>query len=113
MPGQRSKYGNKRVQYQGITFDSILERDRWIVLQARQRDGKISSLERQITVPLEVNGVLVCKLIVDFRYRDATGNVIFEDAKGIVTDSARIKLKLFEAVTGQTVRLIKKESLHA
>lgn len=44
---KRTKYGNKKVTEDGITFDSIRERDRWLELKQLERAGEISNLERQ------------------------------------------------------------------
>lgn len=46
--GRRAKYGNKKVEYNGIVFDSKKERDRYIVLVDAQERGEISHLERQV-----------------------------------------------------------------
>ena len=43
----KSKYGNKKVIYDGIKFDSIVEKDRYIYLIQQQKKGKIRDLELQ------------------------------------------------------------------
>ncbi len=43
----RAKYGNKRVEYNGISFDSKKEMQRYIVLRQAEKDGLISDLELQ------------------------------------------------------------------
>lgn len=43
----RPKYGNKRVVYEGIAFDSKREMQRYLVLKKAQEDGVISDLELQ------------------------------------------------------------------
>lgn len=50
--GKRTKYGNKKVEYDGKKFDSKKERDRFIFLEAAQRDGLITDLERQVRFEL-------------------------------------------------------------
>lgn len=45
---RRSKYGNKKVEYNGIVFDSKKERDRYIVLVDAQERGEIGHLETQV-----------------------------------------------------------------
>lgn len=48
------KYFNKKVIYQGLKFDSIKERDRYIVLKDMEKKGEISGLELQkvfVTLP--------------------------------------------------------------
>lgn len=46
--GRRPKYGNKKVEYNGMVFDSKKERDRYIVLVDAQERGEISHLETQV-----------------------------------------------------------------
>lgn len=41
---KRSKYGNEKVVYQGIEFDSRLEMNRYIFLKAKEDAGEISNL---------------------------------------------------------------------
>lgn len=45
--GRSSKYGSSKVEFQGITFDSKYERDRYIYLLDLKRQGKIDCLRRQ------------------------------------------------------------------
>lgn len=49
---KRSKYGNKKVEYQGIVFDSKKERDRYIVLKDAEKKGLISDLRLQVKYEL-------------------------------------------------------------
>ena len=51
-PISNSKYGNKKVTFQGITFDSKKELQRYMVLLDAQRMGKITDLERQVKFEL-------------------------------------------------------------
>jgi hypothetical protein len=46
-PKKRNKYGNTKVNYDGHTFDSKKEMQRYIVLCAAQEQGVISNLELQ------------------------------------------------------------------
>lgn len=43
-----SKYNHKTVTYKGIKFASIMERDRYIILEALQKAGKITGLVLQV-----------------------------------------------------------------
>lgn len=43
----RPKYGNSKVEYDGITFDSKRERDRYLILKDAEEKGVISQLECQ------------------------------------------------------------------
>lgn len=95
---KRSKYGAKPTVVDGITFASALEARRWVVLRQRQRLGLIRDLERQPRFPLIVEGALVTTYVADFRYRDAAGRTVIEDAKGYKTPAYKIKKRLFEAL---------------
>lgn len=44
---KRRKYGNTKCEFNGIAFDSIKEKDRYIVLKEAENKGLISNLELQ------------------------------------------------------------------
>lgn len=107
----KNKYGNKKCSYDGMTFDSKRERDRYCELRLLQMAGKISELKCQ--VPFELvpeqrgpdtlgprggrrRGRLLEKAVVyvaDFVYQ-ADGKTVVEDAKGHRTKDYIIKRKL-------------------
>ena len=43
-----NKFGAKKTVYQGVTFDSNVERDRFRYLEFQQKAGEISNLHRQV-----------------------------------------------------------------
>ena len=45
--GSQFKYGNKKTSYNGILFDSTVERDRYRYLEFQLRNGEISGLRVQ------------------------------------------------------------------
>ncbi len=47
MKTNRAKYGNRKVEYNGISFDSKKEMQRFLVLKDAQERGLISDLELQ------------------------------------------------------------------
>lgn len=47
MRANRQKYGNKKVEYDGILFDSTKEKNRYIVLKQAESSGLISDLTLQ------------------------------------------------------------------
>jgi hypothetical protein len=112
MKYKRSKFGNKKCTYQGLKFDSKLELERWLFLKKCEAEGKIAELSRQEKFKLEVNGVKICDYIADFTYTSMLdGTLIFEDAKGVLTDVFRIKAKLFKAIYGYEIKIVKKENI--
>lgn len=101
-----SKYRNRKTVVDGLTFDSAKESRRYLELKALERAGHIRDLNRQVTMPLKVNGVLVCSVRPDFTYTRCDEKVprfVVEDVKSPATRkiaSYRIKYKLFAALHG-------------
>ena len=103
-----SKYKNKRVEFLGMKFDSIGERDRYICLMQDEKDGKIFDLQRQVKFPLTSNGIVVCHYIADFVYN--IGDVKFvEDYKGVLTDTFQLKAKMFKACYGFDITITRRK----
>lgn len=106
------KYRNKKVTYDGMTFDSIKEWKRYCELRLLEQAGAITGLRRQvkyILIPAQREqdkvgkrgGIKKGKLIehevayyADFVYEDEHGNTIVEDTKGVRTEVYKIKRKL-------------------
>lgn len=58
---------------------------------------------------LDVNGHHICDVIPDFEFVwKESGELRTIDTKGIVTDSARIKYKLFEALYGREIEIVRR-----
>lgn len=105
------KYGNKKVEIDGETFDSLKEARRGKELELMEQAGEIKNLRRQVNYPLipaqrepdtigPRGGVKKGKLIeqgvfyvADFVYTDVDGNTVVEDVKGYRdTNSAAYKV---------------------
>ena len=83
-----SKYKNKRTIYDGIKFDSIKERDYYIVLKDREKKGEIVELKHQSKFELipKQDGERAVNYIADFDYFDRQLNQrIIVDVKSKVT----------------------------
>lgn len=97
-----SKYGNRKVEVDGIKFDSVKESRRYHELRLLERAGQIHDLELQKRFPIRINDELVCAYVADFVYREAhSGKQIVEDVKSSFTRTNpvyRIKKKLLHAV---------------
>lgn len=98
-----NKYKNKKVIYDGITFDSIKEKNRYIELKLLERAGLIKDLKLQYEFELQPAFILYNKkirkisYIADFYYFDNKLNdYVVEDTKGMRTDVYKIKKKMFE-----------------
>lgn len=97
-----SKYGAKKVSFDGIEFDSTKEARRYQDLVLMQKAGQIRELRRQVPFEVTLNGVHICKWIADFVYHENTYECprVVEDCKGFKTDIYRLKKKLVEAKHG-------------
>lgn len=100
---QPNKYHNKKVNVEGIVFDSKLEAKRYQELKLLERVGDIKDLQLQPSFDLipsfKKNGKTFRKTTykADFSYIDTkTGQMIVEDSKGFLTELYKLKKKLFE-----------------
>ena len=117
----RSKYHSKKIEVDGMKFDSRKEYYRWCELSLLERAGKITDLQRQvkfILIPTQYepytvgkNGGLKrgkviereCSYMADFVYTE-NGNRTVEDTKGFKTADYKIKRKLMLAVHGIRIK---------
>jgi hypothetical protein len=101
-----SKYHNQPITIDGERFDSKREAAYWQGLKARERNGEIQHLRRQVCFPIW--GIdrfnerqYVCEYVADFVYEEhGVRHVV--DVKGVRTPIYRIKKK-FLAVQGIVV----------
>lgn len=117
---KRSKYGNKKVEFQGIIFDSKKEKDRYLFLKDAEHKGIIKDLKLQVTfelVPAKKNeyvkhlktkdkivSVTLQRPITytaDFSFiRVSDGEYVVEDVKAskfLLTDKYVLKKKMLYA----------------
>lgn len=97
-----SKYGNRKIEYGGRTFDSKLEADYAAELdrlrKATDPAERVVSVEYQVRFPILVNAVKICDYLADFVVTYGDGRTAVIDAKGIKTDVYKLKRKLMKAV---------------
>lgn len=115
----RSKYGAKKVYYNGERFDSKKELNRYKELLLIQKAGRIFGLERQVKFELTptVRGperigprggrkpgkVILdsASYVADFTYyRSDTGEFVVEDCKGFKTPDYILKKKFLYFLRG-------------
>ena len=92
-----SKYHNRKVEIDGIKFDSTKEGERYLELKLLLKAGKIRDLQMQVEFELipKQGGERACKYKADFVYNMAdTGKMVVEDVKGKRTREYIIKRKL-------------------
>ena len=118
------KYRNKRVEYEGIVFDSLKEKRRYYQLQLLEKDGIISDLRLQVpfelipaiyedeVVQLKTKTKIKKKLVqrsttyvADFVYLQ-DGKMIVEDTKGFRTKEYELKKKMMRAFLGIEIKEI-------
>jgi hypothetical protein len=106
--GQVTKYRNKKVTVDGITFDSAKEARRWSELRLLEKAGQIAMLERQrvfILAPAVTLGGRkkpALRYVCDFCY-EKDGAEVVEDVKSSITRESRafrIKQHLMMSVHG-------------
>jgi hypothetical protein len=94
-----NKYGAIKTVSDGILFDSKLEAFHYEMLKMQLLAGEISDLDLQHDFPLKVNGKLICTYRADYYYYDkAAQKWVISDAKGVKTETFRIKWKLARAL---------------
>ena len=59
---------------------------------------RVISWQRQVKIPLIVNGELIANYYIDFVAEMADGSTQYIEVKGFSTDVWRLKWKLFEAI---------------
>jgi hypothetical protein len=85
-----------------MVFHSKKERDYAARLDALKKAKdpleRVRSWERQVKVPLIVNGKLIANWYCDFLVTFADGHQEFHEVKGFATEVWRLKEKLFRAL---------------
>lgn len=122
----RTKYGNRKIERDGIIFDSVKEYNRFRDLSLLEKAGKIENLQRQVKfvlIPAQrepdtvgkrggiKKGKLIekeCTYIADFTYIQRTDSgiseLVVEDTKGYCTKDYIIKRKLMLWVHGIKIK---------
>lgn len=95
---KRQKYGNRRVEADGYTFDSKAEWRRYQELKLMLDAGEILALGVHGEFRLTLDGELICTYVDDFDYEDRDGELVVEDVKGVKTEAYIIKKKLMKAI---------------
>ena len=92
----KNKYNAKKVEYNGMKFDSAFELDCWRYLEELAKEDKISNLRRQIKFELLPANSLYRALnyVADFTFYVADKYIV-ADAKGLVLPEFRLKQKIF------------------
>ena len=105
-----SKYGNKKVEINGIQFDSKREARRYLDLRAMEIAGQIQNLQLQVKYTLiprqRIDGKVVereVNYVADFVY-EQNGKTVVEDSKGHRTKDYILKRKMMLHFHGIQIR---------
>ncbi|MBK9258133.1 MAG: DUF1064 domain-containing protein [Saprospiraceae bacterium] len=108
----KSKYKNVSTEYGEKKYDSKLEAKVAQDLDWQIKSGDILKWERQVKIPLRVNGVFIANYYIDFIATDKHGQRIYIEVKGLELPLWQIKWKLLTALIneidpGAELRIIK------
>jgi len=95
----------KKQSYNGYIYMSKFEAGYAVELDMRLKSGDIKAWERQVKIPLVVNGFFICNYYVDFLVHHNDGNTEYVETKGYATDVWKLKWKLFEALYSEKATL--------
>lgn len=96
----------------GFVYDSKTEYQWWCVLNLRVRAGEIRDLARQVAFTLVMKDRVIGKYTADFTYeerqKDGTWVKRIDDTKGYSGETAMLRIRVFECLYDETVRIVKK-----
>lgn len=107
----KSKYNSRKIEIDGIKFDSKKEGRRYKELRLLERAGEITDLELQpkfdllptqkLSTPNGKKTLSKMSYTADFKYYDINLNrAIIEDVKGVKTTTYKNKLKIWNKLYG-------------
>lgn len=110
---KRSKYRNKKTEFNGVMYASRLEAEYAALLAVRLKAGEIDYLETQKRFDAVINGKKCFAYIADFYFFDKVANRWrIVDVKGFETDVFKLKRKVIEALHGNEIELVKRGNMH-
>lgn len=114
----RNKYGAKKNQFHGKTFDSIAERNYYLLLLSKQQAGEITSFRCQPEFILQeafrnAKGEhrSAIKYTADFEVIYTDGRLEVVDVKGHAARDFSLRLRLFEKRYGIPLTVVKPEDI--
>ena len=105
------KYHNKKCEYKGLKFDSLKERNHYIILEHLEKTNQIKDLKRQVKFELQpsfkLNGktIRAINYIADFTYLK-DGVLVVVDVKSEITRKDKVyilKKKMFQYKYGMDI----------
>lgn len=112
---RRPKYGNRKVELDGIVFDSVAESKYYQQLKWLEANKQINFFRCQPRYRLQDGFEKAGKkhrpidYIADFEIHHIDGSIEVVDVKGHITETAKLKFKLFNKKFPHKLTLIKFE----
>lgn len=79
------KFSTRRVEIDGIKFQSLAEAERYKTLKLLEAAGQVVDIKPHPRFKIEHNDVKICTVVLDFQYfvKDSLGNfrICYEDVK--------------------------------
>lgn len=94
----KNKFNAKSQEYDGHKYDSKGEAAYAQELDWRIKAGELKGYERQVKIPLKVNGVLICNYYADFVVTTKHDSLEIHEYKGMVLPLFHLKWKLLQAL---------------
>jgi len=92
-----NKYGNNKIEHEGILYHSKFEAAYAADLDLLQKAGEITGWERQVKIDLcGENGSHITNYFIDFVVHHKDGTTEYVECKGFRTPEFNLKWKLFE-----------------
>ena len=107
----KNKYNARKIEYNGIKFDSAFELKCWKYLEQLAKEDKITNLQRQVRFEIiPANSVYrALTYVADFTFY-VGDKYIVADAKGLVLPEFKIKQKIFFDKYKNEIHIFKKLS---
>lgn len=100
---RKNKYNAQLTEYNGITYHSKAEANRASELDLLIKAEQVRFYIRQ--APFDLPGNI--KYLVDFIIFWSNGDVTFEDVKGLMTPTSKLKIKQVEDLYGIKITLVR------
>ena len=107
-----SKYNARKVEIDGYSFSSKIESEYYLYLKEQCKKGQIGDFTTQPRYLLQdkfkKNGKSFRKIeyVADFEVMHRDGSIEVIDIKGFVTETAKLKFKLFERMYNYKLTLL-------
>lgn len=105
-----NKFHARKETADGITFDSQAEYRRYCELKLLKSAGVVRDLKVHPKFDLTIMGTKVGSFKPDFQYVNQSGAVVVEDVKGIISEAASLRIRVFQAIYRIPVTIIGKKA---